>query len=81
LCSYYSQHTNTHTHTCAHQIAMSIDSFQLDNQMLETLRPVVISPTDVSNGANQMGRRCEVRICQLIQASPLSNASDARFDS
>lgn len=38
------------------QIAMSVDSFQLDNQMLETQRPVVISPTDVSNGANQMRR-------------------------
>jgi hypothetical protein len=30
------------------QVMAAINALQLDNQMLETLRPVVLSPSDVS---------------------------------
>lgn len=50
--------------TAAPQMALTIDSFQLDNQMLETLRPVVLSPMDVTTstgpGANR-GRWAHTR--------------------
>lgn len=29
------------------QVVVVVDSFQLDNQLLETLRPVVLSPHEV----------------------------------
>jgi|AntDeeMetagen134_2_1112570.scaffolds.fasta_scaffold29881_1 hypothetical protein len=45
---------------------MSVDCFQLDNQMLETLRPVVLSPTDVTSGANRLGRRCLCVVCTCL---------------